>query len=305
MKLRKSCLPPGWYPRDSSKITEFIRNNTAFYSNKEKILAAVAPHAGWYYSGSLAARSVAALKGAGEEAVKPCTVAVIGGHLPGGMPALFANEDAVETPLGNMEIDLDLQSAFLDALQIEAPGLKTGEDRFRDNTVEVLLPMVKYFFPDAKLLWLRLPADVLSFEAGKILARVGASSDRRLLVLGSTDLTHYGTNYGFSPRGSGKKALDWVKTVNDRRFIDAVESGNHGAVLELAENEHSSCSAGAILGVMGFAAETRARIGNTETSSAGRLLAYGTSADIILDDEEEEEESIPDSFVGYGAFVWD
>ena len=298
MNLRKSFLPPGWYPQNSVKIKEFLEKSNNLkektpqggINNRigNKIVGAVAPHAGWYYSGNLAAQAVSALS-----LNKVETVVVMGGHLPQGMPALFAMEDAVSTPLDDLEIDLSLRKAIMNDLT-EISGIKTAEDRYQDNTVEVLLPMVKYFFPDAKLIWLRLPADIRSFEAGKTLARTALALKRQIIVLGSTDLTHYGSNYGFSPKGYGKEALDWVKTVNDKRFIDEVESGNPALVLERAEKEHSSCSPGAVLGVMGFASETT-------SNSAGKLLAYNTSADVTMN----EEELLPDSFVGYGAFTWD
>jgi len=311
MNLRKPCLPRSWYPRNPAEISEFLdaiaseQSAPHAFSTTSPVIAAVAPHAGWYYSGALAARAVAALAEASltEAALTPDfgeiprTVAIIGGHLPHGMPALIATEDAVETPFGPMEMDKELGEAFLDNLG-QLSGFKVARDRYEDNTVEVLLPMVRYFFPHSCLLWLRFPADLLSFEAGSILAQSADVLGRNLLVLGSTDLTHYGHNYRFAPKGSGKAALDWVKNVNDRRFIDAVESGDAADVLNRAEKEHSACSAGAVLGVMGYASVVQ-----NDSSAMGELLAYGTSADIDNNDTDEEGE-IPDSFVGYGAFVW-
>jgi AmmeMemoRadiSam system protein B len=232
------------------------------------------------------------------------TVALIGGHLPSGMGPLFAMEEAVETPLGNITIDGELR----DLLRGETGG---EPDRWQDNTVEVFLPMIKYFFPRAGLLWLRLPAEISSFEAGKILVRAARSLNRDLRVMGSTDLTHYGSNYGFYPQGFGPGALDWVRTVNDRRFIDAVESGDPVLVLKRAEGERSACSAGAVLGVMGYAGELRAaaagpaagvdNMGSLDGAgrAGGECIAYGTSADMGPENGE-----IPGSFVGYGAFVW-
>jgi AmmeMemoRadiSam system protein B len=194
-----------------------------------------------------------------------------------------------------------MDSGLRDLLLRELGG---GADRYADNTVEVLLPMVKYFFPRARLLWLRLPAETASYEAGRVLARSALSLGREIKVLGSTDLTHYGYNYGFTPRGSGRRALDWVKTVNDRRFIEAVLEGDGGAVLARAEGEKSACSAGAALGCLGFAAETAASGGGAESAlsparpPSAELLAYGTSADTAGEGE------IPDSFVGYAALRW-
>jgi len=272
MNLRESSLPAGWYPRNSGEVSRLL---SEWGAGGGTARAAIAPHAGWRYSGKIAARAVSSLD------KKINTLAVIGGHLPAGYAPLFALEDAVNTPLGNMAIN----AAFRAVVYKELDG---KEDRFPDNTVEVLLPMARFFFPDASLLWLRLPAELSSFDAGKTIAAAADNVGCTAAVLASTDLTHYGPNYGFTPQGIGPGALRWMREVNDRHFIDAVESGNPAAVLERAETDYSSCSAGAVLGAMGFAA--------VQGLGPARLLEYGTSAG--------EGEEIPDSFVGYAALAF-
>jgi AmmeMemoRadiSam system protein B len=277
-KIRKSCLPAPWYPRDPEAVAAFLKSFMPLNPLGD-VYAAVAPHAGWYYSGALAALAAAALAGGTVD-----TVAVLGGHLPGGMRPLFAMEDSCLTPLGELETDGELRDLVKESLGGE-------EDVWADNTVEVLLPIVKNFFPEAKLLWARFPAELSSYEAGKTLAKAALSLGRRVKVLGSTDLTHYGSGYGFSPKGFGQGALEWVKTVNDRRFIEAVLDGDPRELLTRAERERSACSAGAVLGALGFAEETAGK-----KRPAGELLDYRTSADVTGDPG--------DSFVGYMAFCW-
>jgi MEMO1 family protein len=271
MNFRESCLPPGWYPGNPDEISRFL---SGFSGTSGSVSAAIAPHAGWFYSGKIAARASAVLDR------KADTVVVIGGHLPDGYPPLFAMEDAVNTPLGSMTIDAELRENLY-------KEIKGRPDQYPDNTVEVLLPMVRFFMPDARLLWVRFPADIGSFDSGKTLAAAAKDLGRKIVVLASTDLTHYGPNYGYAPKGCGPQALKWVKEVNDRKFIEAVESGIPPLVLERAEADQSSCSAGAVLGVMGYASAINA--------GPARLLEYGTSADASAE--------IPDSFVGYGAFA--
>jgi len=273
MQIREYSLPMGWYPRESAEVSRFL---AGFRYNGHFSRAAVAPHAGWYYSGRVAARAVSRLAPDAE------TVIVIGGHLSDS-PPLFAMEDAVRTPFGPMPIDDKLRGVLLEKLD-------GREDRYRDNTVEVLLPMVRFFFPQARLLWLRLGAQSSSFESGKAIAREAAKLNRKANVIASTDLTHYGDNYGFSPKGRGEAALRWVRETNDAAFIKAVESGNSGEVLRRAGQDSSACSAGAVLGAMGFAQE--------ESLGGARLLEYATSADV------RDDEGVPDSFVGYAAMVF-
>jgi AmmeMemoRadiSam system protein B len=273
MKIREYSLPIGWFPHNPQEVSNFLtpfKEKAAFFSH-----AAISPHAGWYYSGRISAIGAASLESDID------TVVVLGGHLSVSSAPLFALEDAVRTPFGLLNIDKVFRTSLFNLL-----GGK--EDKFRDNTIEVLLPMVHYFFPKAQLLWLRLPASINSFEAGKIISKTAAGLGKRINVLGSTDLTHYGANYGFMPKGTGTAALKWVREVNDANFIKAVEEGDAALVLNLAENNFSSCSAGAVLGAMGFA--------EGEKLGSAKLLEYGTSAD--------KDKEIPDSFVGYAAFMF-
>ena len=285
MNIREPILSGSWYPSNPKKVDEFLlpfRKNPAGTAVKtpKTGLAAIAPHAGWYYSGEIAARSVSGLKNSAD------TVVIIGGHLPAGSPVLFADEDAVRTPYGLMRIDGELR----DLLKKKCGG---RADKYQDNTVEILVPMVHSFFPDAELLWTRFPGDLSSYETGKILAEAGKTLNRGLVVIGSTDLTHYGGNYGFSPKGSGEAALSWVKDTNDADFIRAVLDHNPEEALRCAD-KHAACSVGAVLGAMGFIEQI---IGTEQMGiKKAELLQYGSSAD--------RSGEIPDSFVGYASILW-
>ncbi|MFP3089029.1 AmmeMemoRadiSam system protein B [Treponema sp. TIM-1] len=277
MILRKRQLSPGWYPQNPQEIRQFLEDYEA--AGEGSALAVMAPHAGWFYSGAIAARAISTLDRDAD------TVVIIGGHLPAGAPPLFAEEDGVISPWGTIEIDWEFR-------EILKKALGGSGDAYQDNTVEIQLPMAAYFLPRARLLWLRLPAEKASFEAGKQIAQTGLALKRKIVLVASTDLTHYGYNYGFIPQGVGEKALEWVKKVNDARFLAAVEAGDPGLVLERAEREKAACSSGAVLGALGFA-EARGL-------GRGKLLAYGTSADI----QDKDGSSFPDSFVGYAAMAW-
>jgi len=279
MQIREYSLPAGWYPRDAGSVSAFLSEyKKTFDESRSSGRAAVSPHAGWYYSGRIAALGVLSLNPEAD------TVVILGGHLGAFSPALFAMEDAVRTPLGIMRIDADLRAAMLKEID-------SKEDRYRDNTIEVLLPMAHYFFPDAKLLWLRLPAGLQSYEAGKKIFKKAGELGIKINVIASTDLTHYGPNYDFLPKGCGKAALSWVREVNDAAFINAVKSSDEAEVLHRADEDFSACSAGAVLGAMGFAA--------AQGLKPARLLEYATSADA------DKEGGIPDSFVGYAALAFD
>jgi AmmeMemoRadiSam system protein B len=97
--------------------------------------------------------------------------------------------------------------------------------------------------------------------------------------------------------GKGKQALDWMRQVNDAAFINAVLSGNPDEVLARSEEDFSACSAGAVLGAMGFASQ-----GNLKNLKPS-LLDYCTSADACFSQESFDGE-IPESFVGYASIAF-
>ena len=280
MKIREMILPRGWYPDNAHAIADFLKRHPQKAASEDKgIVSAFAPHAGWFYSGICAAKAISALDADCQ------TIAVIGGHLSA-MPLLMAEEEAVSTPLGIMEIDAELRDEF--ALALKRDKIEYAGDSYSDNTVEVLLPMVKHYFPHAKLLWLRFSALLSSYDAGILLASCAKKLNRKLALIASSDLTHYGVNYNFSPMGRGKVALDWVMNVNDKKILDAVLSDDAALVLKCAQEDYSSCSAGALLGAMAFSRGKKAR-----------LLDYRTSAAAM------EGREVPDSFVGYASMIWE
>ena len=118
------------------------------------------------------------------------------------------------------------------------------------------------------------------------LVELAGEQGKTMVCFGSTDLTHYGPNYGFMPRGSGAAALDWVRKTNDRGFVDAALAMDIETMLDHAERNHSACSAG---GAAAAAAACRA-LG----AGRGYLADYYTSHDIMPGD----------SFVGYAGIVF-
>jgi AmmeMemoRadiSam system protein B len=107
-----------------------------------------------------------------------------------------------------------------------------------------------------------------------------------LKILGSTDLTHYGPNYGFTRQGGGPAAVNWVKTENDRRFIDAALGLDTAKVIDGARQRQNACCAGAAAAAI----EAARGLGAKE----GILMAYTTSYDKIPGD----------SFVGYAGIAY-
>jgi AmmeMemoRadiSam system protein B len=233
----------------------------------------VAPHAGWSFSGSIACHVFQSIRADAE------TIVVIGGHLAPRSGLLAAPEEGYETPLGVLAADMELLGFLRSKLTL-------GEDGYADNTVEIQLPLVKYLHPRAQALHLRASPSAEALHLGDQLAAASERLGRRIAVVGSTDLTHYGANYGFTPKGCGAQAVRWVKEVNDRRIIDALLEMEMERALELAGQEQSACSVGG--------AVAAARFAEKRGAAQGELLEYRTSYDL----------SPAPFFVGYAGIIY-
>lgn len=236
------------------------------------------PHAGWYFSGELAARAVWALGDCD-------TVVVMGGHLGRGDPVLYAEDEGFDCTVRDAEND----PALLQSLKIELREVGIQEialDRDIDNSVEIIMPLAAARFPDARMVWLRVPPDYKAREVGSALIRAAAACGRKLGVIASTDLTHYGLNYGFTPHGVGEAAVAWVRDENDKGFIRAVLDMDADRVLNHARERFSACSPGSTAAAIAFALGSGAK--------RAVLLGHTLSYDVHPDR----------SFVGYASIAF-
>lgn len=277
MNLRRRELPSGWYPEGRgqtlAQIKEFSRQPLAHAQEAGALIGGIVPHAGWFFSGRLAAGLMALCAADGP----PDVVGIFGGHMQTG-PALAYLDQAWETPLGEMELDLELSRPVAKEL-----GLANAPARTGDNTIEVLLPLLKHFFAPARLAAFRAPADHGSLVLGRVVAETARRQGKSALFFGSTDLTHYGPNYGFTPMGQGPEAVRWTKEVNDQEFISQALALSAEGIIAHARQNTNACSAGAAAAAVAAAREW----GGTK----GLLLEYANSYDIMASN----------SFVGYTA----
>jgi hypothetical protein len=281
MSIRRRFLPQGWYPGSAAACRQEIEEMRGRIRDPQPVPAGlfggVVPHAGWYFSGAVAAK-VAELVARGGA---PDVIAVIGGHLGGYGAGLVYLEEGWETPLGDIAMDVDLARALEKKM-----GLEVERDSTGDNTVEVQLPLIKYFFPESRMVALRGPHSQAAVALGRELVGLAQAQGKSLKVIGSTDLTHYGPNYGFMPQGEGQKAVDWVRNVNDKGFIDLALGMDVSGLLQHAARYHSACSAGAAAAAIAACQVLGSR--------QGVLVAYYTS----------NEAMAGDSFVGYAGIVY-
>jgi AmmeMemoRadiSam system protein B len=281
MARRSADFAGSWYPSRESDcrraIEEFSRSSDPCPSGPG--FGGIVPHAGWLFSGKIACNVVRCLS----EQSSPDTVVLFGRHLHPSSKTYIMTEGSWATPLGDLEIDQDLGKK----LCAEFPFVvETATHYDQDNTIELQLPFVKYHFPEVKILPLGMPPTQGSLRVGERTAEISRELGRKILVLGSTDLTHYGYNYGYAPKGVGKAAVDWVRNENDRRLVDLILRMDAEEVIRESLTNHNACCSGAVATAIAAAKKLGAR--------QAHKLFYATSYDVRPDE----------SFVGYVGAVF-
>lgn len=284
MELRRAFFAGSWYPSDPagcrSQIESFLSSAPGLSPEVSEPMGGIVPHAGWVFSGRIAGWVLGLLRASGKD---PKTIVIFGSHLGPQDASWIMPEGAWETPLGALEVDQDLAQELLSEfpLRKEFPG-----NARPDNTIEVQLPMLRHLFPHARILPLGAAPTKEGISLGGRCGELILEKGIKALILGSTDLTHYGPGYGFSPKGPSSKAEAWVREVLDRAVIEKMlEMEPESLLLEALKHKNACCPGAAAAAVACLKALGAAKV---------QLICYATSKDVM--DAED--------FVGYAGILY-
>jgi AmmeMemoRadiSam system protein B len=231
-----------------------------------KIVGLVCPHAGYMFSGSVAANAYYELASDG----KPDIVVILGpNHTGYGSGLAVVSEGFWRTPLGDVEVDGETANGIVRETRIV--DVDELAHRF-EHSVEVQLPFLQYLYGSEFRfvpICFQMQDLASAVEVGKALTKVLAG--KNAVVIASSDMTHY------EPQGNAAAkdmaALKAVEAMDERRFYSIIEKQNVTA-----------CGYGPIAALI-----TAAKgLGATEA----KLLCYKTSGDTTGDYS---------SVVGYAA----
>ena len=291
MQTRKPIVAGQFYPaqHDScvDEINEYLGAQTPSDSLPETIIAGIVPHAGWMFSGSLAAMVFSSIK---QQHEKVNTFIIFGASHSyfGQSPAVY-DKGTWLTPLGEVVIDEELADALLDS----GAAVSDPDAHGYEHSIEVQIPFIQHIFPGAKVLPVLTPPKEQAIVLGEVAGDfIGQEKHKKIICIGSTDLTHYGPRYGFTPMGTGKEALQWAHSVNDKEFIDLTLQLEPQALLASAAEKYNACGAGAVAATVAAAK----KFGVT----AGRLLAHTNSNEVM----HNKMGTTSAESVGYAAIIF-
>lgn len=243
MAARRPAVAGPFYPADEGQCRAELRRyvGRAAPSDANRIsVAAIVPHAGWICSGAVAGETFACLLAD----FSPETIVVFGtAHARLRRLAALDACDEWQTPLGPVGIDRELTEALVSA---SADVEIDPRPHQQEHSIEVQVPFIQMLCPQAKLLPILLVTAPAAVELGRTVARLCRESGREVAIVGSTDLTHYGPGYSFTPHGAGADGFRWAKEVNDQRIIDLCMAMDADRVVPEAIEHRNACGAGAI-----------------------------------------------------------
>ncbi len=239
------------------------------HDHPRRIVGLVSPHAGYMYSGPVAAHGYYELALDG----LPDTVVVMGpNHTGYGGGLGLMREGTWRTPLGDVQVD----SALADEILHESRIVDVDELAHRyEHSIEVQLPFLQFLYGDKfKIapICFQMQDIETATDVGKALVKVLAT--RNAVVIASSDLTHYEPQKNASAKDH--EALEKVINLDVKGFYQVLES-----------KRVTACGFAPIAAAMTYAKG----VGVKET----RLLSYQTSGDITGDHS---------SVVGYGSVVF-
>ena len=181
--VRRSVIAGSWYPGTEGQLRKTVQG---YLDNVEKeelegdLVGLISPHAGYIYSGQVAAYAYKQLDGASYDAVAVLSPVH---RMPLGRFAV-TSATAYETPLGLVKLDGELIGALEEKVRINRVG-RDGE-----HSLEIQLPFLQVALGDFRLLPVMIGES--SFEAGDELGTALAEvlRDKKALVVASTDLHH-------------------------------------------------------------------------------------------------------------------
>lgn len=173
-----------FYPGGASELEAMVAEFTRSEAAPRPALVAVCPHAGYPYSGPTAGKVLARV-------AIPRRVILLGpNHRGAGAPVALMSRGQWLTPLGRVDLDPELGAAVLQACPL---AVEDEEAHRFEHSLEVMVPFLQYLRKD--LLLTPLCLGWLDYEQcaelGRGLASVIRLIGEPVLIVASTDMTHY------------------------------------------------------------------------------------------------------------------
>ena len=281
----------GFYPGDRNRLittiedcirkglkTDEIPQFKPDASYPRRIKGGISPHAGYVFSGPTAAKLMTEIVRDG----KPDTFILLG-LLHAGTPLQVVMSEGIwKTQLGDALIDQELAVAILKSSSVLVDDSRHHKN---EHSIEVQLPFLQYFFPRLKIVPIALGVSDFDdiVDISHAIVEGVKSTGRDVVVIASTDMTHYGYSYGYAPLGQATppKILEFMRDTDQTsiNFIEAFDG--KGLVENVRQKGITMCGVAPVATTLLATGE----LGATQVNSleyTTSFEAYGGSIDQVV-----------------------
>jgi len=262
MTNQRTIRPPAvagrFYPGDRSKLDREVSDflDRGLGDTAPRVAAGVmAPHAGYVYSGGVAGQVFARVE------VPERVIVLCPNHTGMGRRIAVVDEGAFRIPGRDIPIDEPLAAAILDEVQ---DASRDREAHRLEHAIEVELPFLAARRPDVRIVPIVLGGlgEDQAVELGKALARAVQKTGEPVLVVASSDMSHY------LPDAQARK-------IDHQALEPLLAFDPNGLYRTVADNDISMCGFIPATAMLAFARDMRSR--------EPELLGYATSGDAFGD----------------------
>lgn len=270
--VKEPNVAGSFYEADSKKLSAHVSRllESAHIKrlNDNKSVLVIAPHAGYRYSGQVAAYSYATLQNRDISTV----IIISPSHYYSFDGIAVWSEGAFKTPLGEVLVDDDVTKQFLEYADMFSHQPQVFD---REHGLETQLPFIQKVLPDAQIVPM-----IMGKPDSKVLQQLAAAFDnvigdrQDIVVVVSADLSHY-------------HPYDEAVTL-DRKAIDAIVKYDINAIWQESLKRTMEIDA--------FHAVSAVMIYAKNKNYQPRLLTYANSGDVTGDKSR---------VVGYASIVFE
>lgn len=258
----------------SRQINVFIENAKPITT--ENAVAIIVPHAGYIYSGQIAADAFNQVK-----QNKYDLIVILGTNhtTPGFSNIAVYPKGAFATPIGSAKID----DKSAEELMKEDSNVKANlAVHAKEHSIEVQIPFIKYLFPEAKILPIIVGKSDIEMckKFGRAIAKV--AKNKKVLIVASSDLSHY-PNFD-DAINVDNKTLKAIASLELEKIISVTQNQLNQNISQLVT---CACGEAPILAAVAVAKELGA--------NSASIISYSNSGYIPVGNT--------DRVVGYGAIV--
>jgi len=287
-RIRKPAVAGQFYTGSKSSLNQEIENcfldsrgpgkKPTITQKNKKIFGVIVPHAGVMYSGAIAAHSYNCIA---ENGFADTFIIIGPNHTGVGSRVSVMTEGFWETPLGKIPINSELAENLCREM------IDRDEVAHQyEHSIEVQLPFLQYMAQKKRFDFVPISMAMQDYqtsnEVGLIIGKAIEKTEKKVVIIASSDFSHAGFNYDSMPP-SEMKVEDYAKQQDELAIQQILKMRAQGLIETVYNYNITMCGYGPVAAMLVAVKQLGAK--NTE------LLKYGTSCEVAP----------AQSCVGYGA----